>query len=445
MEMPLSSLWEDALAVLRSEMDHESFTTWLSPTVQHSFDESTLVVGVPNAISRNWLSSNYKDRITMVVQRLACRPVEIAFEVRPSAQTNSPVEVPVPEREEYRSARLNSDYTFESFVVGESNRFAHAAAQAVADINNKAYNPLFIYGGVGLGKTHLMHAIGHQLLRLHPRLSVLYVSSEQFMNSFIDSVKRSNGLEFRNFYRNVDLLLIDDVQFFISKEATQAEFFHTFNALYHADKKIVVTSDRPPKELNHLDERLKSRFEWGLIVDIQTPDLETRIAILQSKAEIHGIALPYNQALFIAERIKSNVRKLEGVIMQLKARTRFGGGKVLSDELNRLLTPFLVGEEPKRFSAERVSHVACEFFGVDLSDLTGKSRIRKHATPRHVAMYLCRHVAQLSFPEIGHYFGGRDHTSVMHACKKIEDKVRQDNNTQNLITYLTRKLLETGS
>jgi len=444
MEMPVSSLWDDALAALRSEMDQESFATWLKPTVQHSYDESTLVVGVPDAMSRNWLCSHYKDRIAAVVERLAARPVDVAFEVqaKPKSAAAAQLVAVKPSNETFRSARLNEQYTFDAFVVGESNRFAHAAARAVADMHTKAYNPLFIYGGVGLGKTHLMHAIGHELLKVHSGGTVLYVSSEQFMNSFIDSVRQSNALDFRNYYRTVDLLLIDDVQFFIGKEATQTEFFHTFNALYDEGKKIVVTSDAPPKELNHIDERLKSRFEWGLIVDIQAPDLETRVAILQAKARLHRLDLPYDQAMFIAERIKTNVRKLEGVITQLKAHQAFSGGKLSIDELNKFLTPHLVGEDTRLVSAERVCNVVCEFFDVEWSDIKGKSRMRKHTLPRHVAMYLCRQVARLSFPDIGGHFGSRDHTSVMHACRKIEEQVNRETNMQNMVTYMTREILE---
>jgi chromosomal replication initiator protein len=445
MHQGVPDVWERALGELRRAVDPESFATWLGTTKLAAFDDATLVVSVPNDVSRNWLASHFMDQISSVVERLVQRPVDIAFEVRQTPPEGLDVAaapgVVAQPQEAFHSARLNEHYTFENFIVGESNRFAHAAARAVADSTTRTYNPLFIYGGVGLGKTHLMEAIGHQALHAGRR-KVLYATSEDFLNSFIDSVTRGSTQEFRNYYRRVDLLLIDDVQFFMGKESTQTEFFHTFNALYDSGRKIVVTSDRPPKELNNLEERLRSRFEWGLIVDIQPPDLETRMAILRTKAEWQGIDLPYDLAIYIAERIKTNVRKLEGVLTQIRARHAFNNGPLTKDDLRGFLAPFLIGEEPRKISPERISSVVCEYFDVEPQDLRSKSRLRKHTLPRHIAMYLSRNIAKSSFPEIGKSFGGRDHSSVMHACRKIERRVNAEVNVQNLVTYLTKRIQE---
>ncbi|MCX7015651.1 MAG: chromosomal replication initiator protein DnaA [Candidatus Sumerlaeota bacterium] len=449
MTSAVANVWDRALLVLQDRVDEESFRAWLQPTEFYSFDDSTLVIGVPSPASRNWLASHFMDTISSAVTDVVEHPVDIAFVVVEKLQAESSVslenEAAGGAREAYRASRLNAQYTFDAFVVGESNRFAHAAARAVAEPGAKTYNPLFIYGGVGLGKTHLMQAIGHEHLSADRSSNVLYVTSEQFMNAFVDSVARGgSSSQFRTFYRNVDLLLIDDVQFFMGKEATQVEFFHTFNALYDSGRKIVVSSDRAPKELNRLDERLRSRFEWGLIVDIQPPDLETRMAILRAKAQMHGIDLPYEVAIYIAERIKTNVRKLEGVVLQIKARWAFNRSVVTKEEARGFLTPFMVGEEPKKISPESITRVVCEYFDVDYEDLRGKSRLRKHALPRHVAMYLCRGVASLSYPEIGQYYGARDHSSVMHACRKIEARIDKEMNVQNLVTYLTKKIQESA-
>ncbi len=452
METIGSELWERTLDRLRATIDEESFTTWLSPTTFHSFDNNMLTINVPSTFYRKWLLSNYLDKIKNVVQELtAGRDIHIAFvpsvtvpekageETGGQSISSATRQVNVPERE-LRASRLNRKYTFENFVVAESNRFAHAAAMAVADPQSKAYNPLFIYGGVGLGKTHLMQAIGHQLLTNDGRLRVRYVTSEQFMNAFIDAITQNKQIEFRNHYRNVDLLLIDDVQFFIGKERTQTEFFHTFNELFEAGKKIAVSSDRPPKELATLEERLRSRFEWGLIVDIQPPDLEMRIAILKKKAALAQLELPNEVAIYVAERIKSNIRELEGVLIRLKAYSTIHNTPINVELTSKVVGHLLAGETKPAMSVETIQNAVCEYFDLKPSELLGNSRLKKYAMPRHIAQYLARVLTTLSLPEIGAKFGGRDHTSILYACKKIEKSLEEDQNLKNLLNYLTKQI-----
>lgn len=455
METIGSEIWERTLDRLRATIDKESFATWLSPTTFHSFHGNMLTINVPSTFYRKWLLSNYLEKIKNVVQELTPgQDIHIAFvpsvtvpeeageEAGGSPSVSPATRTIAISESELRASRLNRKYTFENFVVGESNRFAHAAAMAVADPQSKAYNPLFIYGGVGLGKTHLMQAIGHRLLSNDGRLRVRYVTSEQFMNAFIDAITQNKQIEFRNHYRNVDLLLIDDVQFFIGKERTQTEFFHTFNSLFEAGKKIAVSSDRPPKELATLEERLRSRFEWGLIVDIQPPDLEMRIAILKKKAALAQLELPNEVTIYIAERIKSNIRELEGVLIRLKAYSTLHNTPINGELTKKVIGHLLAGEAKPAVSVESIQAAVCEYFDLKPSELIGNSRLKKYAMPRHIAQYLTRALTTLSLPEIGAKFGGRDHTSILHACKKIEKTLEEDQNLKNLLTYLTKKIKE---
>jgi chromosomal replication initiator protein len=343
---------------------------------------------------------------------------------------------------------LDPRYTFENFVIGENNRFAHAAALRVSDpdLSPRVHNPLFIYGGVGLGKTHLMHAIGLRLLEQSPGKKVVYATSEQFMNDFIDSISSRVPMEFRSLYRNVDLLLLDDAQFFIGKEQTQAEFFHTFNELYVSGRRIVLSSDRPPKDLQPLEERLRSRFEGGVIADIQTPNLETRAAIARKKAEADKVLLPQEVAFYIAEHVSSNVRELEGALQRLIACATVQDRPIDMELCVETLSYLIAGstETPPNSDAkaavERILRATCEYFSIDLSELLGASRVKKLTKPRHVAQYLARQLAGLSFPEIGEKFGGRDHTSVMHACRKIEREMQGDPQMANCVNFLTKRL-----
>ena len=454
-DMPLLThkMWDDVLNFLQPRFDQDIFETWFMPTRFRSYDNDTLKLEVPSDLYRKWLLSNYYDQISAAVEAITQHRPEIVFvtsdgsdksdgsdgsnlEASPrshSAQNGTSRGL------HFNATQLNARYTFDRFVVGESNRFAHAASRAVADPSSRAYNPLFIYGGVGLGKTHLMQAIGHQYLAKAPEQLVLYVTSEQFMNAFIDAITKNRQFDFRNYYRNVDLLLLDDVQFFMGKEHTQTQFFHTFNALYDAGKKIVISSDRPPKELKNLEERLRSRFEWGLIVDIQTPDLETRIAILKKKAEIYGFEAPDDVLVYIAERIDTNIRFLEGALVRLQAYMNLNSPKALTIGLTReVIGDLMMGDFQEEVSISSIQAVVCQHYNVKLADIIGQARSKKYSHPRHVAQYLCRRLTSKSLPEIGVHFGGRDHSSVLHACRKIEKNIKNDHNFFALINYLTK-------
>ena len=455
-----AALWERTLKALRQHIDAESFSTWIEPLRVGDYADGELRLIVPSIYFRNWVASNYLDEIEQAFGHQAGREVYLTFEVESGegedAALVSAEEVnglfPTPERPvagrlqpmgpALPSTRLNPSYTFESFVVGESNRFAYAAAQAVADPESRAYNPLFLYGGAGLGKTHLMHAIGQQMLAIGPRRNVLYVSSEVFMNAFIEAIRRKEPTQFRNCFRSVDLLLIDDVQFFAGAERSQIEFFHTFNALFDAGKKIVISSDHPPKELTELEERLRSRFEAGLIVDIQPPDLETRVAILQRKAQDLGLALNAETAIYMAERIRTNIRKLEGALKKLSAHCSVRGDTPSIETARKLLVEFFSGEEPLKISVEKIQLVVCKFFDINIHDLIGGNRSRKFTVPRQYAAFLAREMTEMSYPEIARKFGGRDHTSIIHAHRKVKRELEGDLNKQNLVKYLTKLVKE---
>lgn len=464
-----ADVWEKTLDQLKSTIDEQSFTTWLEPVQFESFEENKnhLCVIVPSDFFRAWLQTKYRPQIEQTVANLTGRNVEVVFRVDsqphlsldPSqggsggggdVSIRAQAEAWVGEmRADGADAllagapRINPRYTFESFIVGESNRFACTAAQAVSDPTSKAYNPLFIYGGTGLGKTHLMHAIGNQLHGVARNMKVTYVTSEQFMNLFIDAIEQKRQMDFRSYFRRGDILLIDDIQFFMGKERTQTEFFHTFNALYDSGRKIVVSSDRPPKELAPLEERLRSRFEWGLIVDIQKPDLETRVAILRQKARQEGIQLPQNVLLFLAEKVTSNIRELEGTLLRLKAYSQLHRRAIDVPMARNLVGGLLVnGEAPARIPIESIQYAVCDYFGLKHAELLNNSRARKYCEPRHIAMYLCRRLTGFSLPDIGQRFGGRDHTSVLHACRRIERNLETNTDLGNLIAHLTNRLKE---
>jgi len=453
-------MWEKALTRLKEIVDEDSFATWLRPTHCQGAEGNRLLIGVPSPFFRNWLLANYRDRIVRTLRELTAAPVDVDFIVTgnagdgllPSQDDAFPVREMETESSQKtpgaatgnldfpRSTYLNPKYTFDSFVVGESNRFAHAASRQVADPASKSYNPLFIYGGVGLGKTHLMHAIGHRFSSVSQTLRVLYVTSEQFMNSFIEAISQGKQFEFRDFYRNIDLLMIDDVQFFSGKERTQTEFFHTFNALYDAGKKIVISSDRPPRELTTLEDRLRNRLSWGLLVDIQPPDLETRIAILKRKAMHDGIDIPNDVTVYIAERVTMNIRDLEGVLTRLRAYAALEK-KPLTLDMARAVLGSLIEAEPKRsIDIDTIIDEVCQYFELKRADLLGSSRVKRFSAPRHIAQYMARKLTSLSYPEIALKFGGRDHTSVLHAFRKIEGEMQRDENMKSLVNYLDKRI-----
>jgi chromosomal replication initiator protein len=464
MSHPASDLWQQALHELESQVDRESFATWFSPTKCAKFDNNRLIVSVPNSSCQNWLLANYLDEIMTALHKLTRDDdIKVEFRVEPESAQLEMALYP-PDREpsgeiptatalphhtetgavEFYETNLNPRYTFENFVVGANNGFAHAAALAVTEPGVRSYNPLFIYGGVGLGKTHLMQAIGHRYQTNHANHRVIFVTSEQFVNSFIDATMKNRYGEFRSHYRHADLLLVDDIHFLMGKERTQVEFFHTFNHLHQFGRQIVISSDRQPKELATLTERLRSRFEWGLTVDIEPPDLEMRMAILKKKAEEFQLDTDLDVLLYIAERIQSNIRELEGVLLRLKVYNRLHTRRIDLATAKKVLGHMLVGNVAARVSVDAILQSVCDYFELKVNDIVGTCRMKKFAYPRHVAQYLCREMVGLSLPEIGARFGGKDHSTVLHAYRKIERLMKTDANVQNLIAYLTKKIRETA-
>ncbi len=444
-----NNLWEEALDVLRDEVDPKRYDTWLKTTRFRNLDDRTLHLEVSTAFNRSVLLGEFKDQISDVVGRVADRSLDIDFHVVTGQEdveelTDSAASLPSASnvREPASAHNLSTQFTFDNFVVGESNRFAHAACSAVAEPDTEAWNPLLLWGGSGLGKTHLLQAVGVAFLQRSPHSRVRYVNSEQFMNGFINAIQQGKMAEFRAHYRKVDLLLLDDVQFLFGKEGTQNEFFHTFNELHGSRKKIVLSSDRPPSEMQNIEERLRSRFEWGLVVDIQIPDLETRVAILHQKAIQNNFALPNDVAIYIAERINTNIRKLEGVLTSLRHHWQLTGEPISMDSVRKVLGHYIIGGEPSRINIERIQKCVCDYFDISLSELTGKERHMKVTLPRHLSMYLCRMLTDQSYPEIAISYSGRNHTSVLHAFKKIKKKLLNDANLQNITNHLAKKIEE---
>jgi chromosomal replication initiator protein len=388
-----------------------------------------LRIGAPNRFSRDWLAQHHLETLQLAAQEcVGGHPrISIVVDETPPPAMDSPMSQTPGHASPGggRSEGLNPRYTFDTFVVGSSNQFAQAACQAVAELPSRAYNPLFIYGGVGLGKTHLLHAVGHQSVHLFPGLTVVYLSSERFTNELINAIRYDRTAEFRARYRTIDLLLIDDIQFISGKERTQEEFFHTFNDLYESRKQIIVSSDCSPKEIPEIEERLRSRFEWGLIADIQPPDFETRVAILKKKAALERVRLPDDVAYLIAGRIKSNIRELEGSLTRMIAFCALTGREMSVDLAQEVLAD-LWGEEERIITIEQVQRKVCDVFGVKLSDLKAKTRTKAVAFPRQVAMFLARHLTHASLAEVGRAFGGKDHTTVLHAVTKIQTLMQDD-------------------
>lgn len=433
---------------------------WFKPISFATKDDSTIYLKVPNEIFRDWITSNYFDILEESLQELDLTGYSVSFLLEELQSANGsngkktidvvvkpskPVSITNHEISSYGIAKLieiepvelplNTKYTFETFVVGSCNQFAHAAALAVVDMPSKTYNPLYIYGGVGLGKTHLMHAIGHAIKSLTNNLRLTYISSEKFMNELINAIRYDKTITFREKYRNIDVLLMDDIQFLAGKERTQEEFFHTFNALYDAQKQIVISSDCPPREIPTLEERLHSRFEWGLIADIQPPDLETKVAILKRKAEIEKIDLPDNVALFIASKIKSNIRELEGSLVRLVAYASLKGLAIGIDLAQEVLKN-IIDEETDGISIELIQKTVAGHYGLKVNDLKSKNNSRSIAVPRQVAMYLCKTLTKASLPEIGREFGGKHHTTVLHSINKIAQLYEADAIFHRLINSL---------
>ena len=447
-------IWSEVLDVVKTEINTPTFKTWFEHTTPLDIIEDRLVVAVQNDFARDWLDSRYSGLLKAALKQVTGVSLSIEFTVPPqSAETIAP---PEPEsaseassviaektlqaEENRASSGFNSKYTFDSFVMGSSNRFAHAAALAAAEAPGRAYNPLFIYGGVGLGKTHLLHAIGHYVHQSFPHMRVKYVTSEQFTNEVIDLIRAGDRRRmdvFRRQYRTVDVLLIDDIQFLKGKEATQDEFFHTFNALEQAGKQIVLSSDRPPKDIAILEERLRSRFEMGLITDIQPPDLETRLAILKRRAEVEHLGVPDDVLTYIADRVSSNIRELEGALIRIVAYSSLTRHHVDIDLARSVLKDAFPERSMRPISITTIQREACKFYGISQAELVGNKRSQNIVYPRQIAMYLSRELTDLSLPRIGSEFGGRDHTTVMHAKAKIEKLMNAERDVYNQIQALT--------
>jgi chromosomal replication initiator protein len=435
------NLWDEILARIETKVNRHSFYTWFRPTSFVSDSRSSVTVRVPNALFKDWLTKHYAGVIAEAMVELK-RPnllvnfisdtvsdgvvIPLSAEEAEALETGpAPVTQPGP-------AGLNPRYTFDTFIVGSSNQFAHAACRAVAEAPSRSYNPLFIYGGVGLGKTHLMHAVGHYVLEHDRNLKLTYISSERFMNEMINAVRYDRVLDFRERYRSVDVLLVDDIQFLAGKEGTQTEFFHTFNALYDSQKQIVLSSDCPPHEIPALEERLRSRFEWGLTADIQSPDLETKVAILKRKAETEAVPLPDNVAMYIAGKIKSNIRELEGSLIRLIAFASLTGQEITLQLAQEVLKSILDHEE-KAVTIETIQKFVADYYNLKMVDLKSRNNSKSVAKPRQIAMYLCKALTHASLPEIGRSFGGKHHSTVIHSIRKVEDLRKKDLDFNTLI------------
>ena len=436
----LKENWEKTLELLKPELTAVSFDTWVYPLTPVKIDhkENKLYLSLYNDMAKSILEGRYITIIENAVKEAFGKKLKVLFVYSEDPQVNQE------EMNFTDELYLNPKYIFNTFVIGNNNRFAHAASLAVAESPSKAYNPLFIYGGAGLGKTHLMHAIGHYILQQNPRTKVLYVSSEMFTNELIKAIREDKNVEFRNKYRSIDVLLIDDIQFIEKKERTQEEIFHTFNTLYEANKQIIISSDRPPKEINTLEERLRSRFEWGLIADIQAPDYETRVAILRNKSELEG--LETTDALIevisvIAEKIQSNIRELEGAFIRVIAYANLTGQKI-NRELAKEVLKDVFSSKDRPVTPELVKKYICKHFNIKQSDLESSKRSRNLAFPRQIAMYLCRNMTELSLPKIGEAFGNRDHTTVLHGCEKISNELKTNESLRDVLKEIENAMKE---
>jgi chromosomal replication initiator protein len=449
--------WIRILDALEKKINRHSYDTWLKPTRYSHATGKVIYVRVPTPEFRH-IEEKYADLIQEALDNLNLEFQDVKFVTPEDDPAATPVRhdgglsAPAPMQPHTPSAlahqarfdwdgaaQLNPRYTFEAFVIGAGNQFAHAASLAVAERPSKAYNPLFLYGGVGMGKTHLMQAIGHEIKRRQPQMAICYLSSEKFTNEMINSLRYDKMSSFRDKFRNVDVLLIDDIQFLAQKERTQEEFFHTFNALHESMKQIVIASDRPPKELAEIEDRLRSRFEWGLIADIQPPDLETKVAILQKKAEQERVTLPTDVALYIASNIRSNVRELEGALIRLIAHSSLIGAEITLPYTQQVLKNF-IDSQARKVTIEAIQKSVAEQFGLKLVEIKAKNNSRSIVYPRQIAMYLAKHLTEASLPEIGRQFGGKHHTTVLHSVEKIDESRKSDKDLNRLLNKLTETL-----
>ena len=441
MQANLNELLNKAKELLKEETTEISYQTWFKSLEIDSMNENSITLIADSIFQKELLESKFQDLVVNTFNFLTNKDCSISIILKEDKVTPEIVETQKQKEVSlgYFNATLNSNYTFDTFVVGNNNSFAHAAALAVAEAPGSSYNPLFLYGGVGLGKTHLMHAIGNEILRSNKSAKVLYVTSERFTNEFIDAIKNNKMENFRNKYRTIDVLLIDDIQFIVGKERIQEEFFHTFNTLYESKKQIILSSDKPPRDIQLLEDRLKSRFEWGLIVDISLPDYETRYAILRKKAETEHIIINDEILSNIAMRIDTNVRELEGVLNKLIAISSLTHSPITMESAEKHINEVVLKKE-KIISSDYIQEVVAKYFNIDKKELKNSKRSNNIAFPRQIAMYLCRDISAMSFPQIGNDFGKRDHTTVMHAYTKIEKEIKE-NPTTKLIVESVKKII----
>ena len=433
-------IWNRAKELLKQETTEISFVTWIQPLELKNFNDNIIILSASNTYQRDYIEAQYLDLITNTFNFITHKKCQVFIKLE-TEDTNFLMNKNTSSNNKvFMYSGVNPKYTFSNFVVGSNNKFAHAAAMGVAESPGAKYNPFFIYGGVGLGKTHLMHAIGNHILLHNVNAKVLYVTSEDFTNQLVNSLRDQTTAKFREKYRNIDVLLIDDIQFIADKKSTQEEFFHTFNTLYEAGKQIIISSDKPPKDISLLEERLKSRFEWDLIVDISSPDYETRYAILKKKAQQQNIIISDEILSAIATRVDKNVRELEGTFKKVVVEATLKNCPITMEMTQKAIDE-IVAKTQKVLSADYIQEVVGKYFKVEPADLKGAKRSNDVTLPRQIAMYLCRNVAQMSTPQIGKAFGNRDHSTVMHACNKIEKNMQTDSNTKLIVESVKSLLL----
>ncbi|MCW8858949.1 MAG: chromosomal replication initiator protein DnaA [Deltaproteobacteria bacterium] len=443
----MKNLWTKSLDILKNKTSEQNFNTWIKPIQIKEIEGNIIRAEVPNKFIKDWVNENYKKTIEDTFSELGFLNYELILNINNKIKKIEK-ENNIKEKKKIlinndinniEISNINAKYTFDTFVSGTSNQFAHAAALAVSNNPATTYNPLFIYGGVGLGKTHLIHAIGNEILNKNKNVKICYYSSEKFTNELINSLRHAKMVEFRNKFRTIDILLIDDIQFIAGKKSTQEEFFHTFNALYESHKQIVVTSDKFPKEIPDLEERLRSRFEWGLIADIQAPDTETKQAILKMKADQNKINIPEDVIFFLSNSITNNVRELEGYLIRIGAFSSLTSTPINLEMAKRVLKDIIV-ENSREVTIEKIQKTVAEHFQIKVAELKSSRRLKNFVFPRQISMYICRKLTELSYPEIGAKFGGKDHSTIIHAIKKIDKKIEEDIHTKILVEKLMDKM-----
>ena len=441
--MMLDDIWKNSLSKIEERVGNNVIDLWFRPIRLSQLKEQQVTLDIPNRFFKDWIEDNYPDLVSDTLGGILGYPVTVRYRIVEKMDPDvRKKDLRLENRRQKLASRgiyLNPKYTFDSFVTGPSNQFAQAAAKAVADGPGKTYNPLFIYGGVGLGKTHLMTSIGNAVIDKNPEMSVIYVSAEQFTNEVVASIRHEKMSDLKEKYRNVDLLLLDDIHFIANKTQTQEEFFHTFNAIYERQKQIVISSDRPPKEIGAVTDRLRSRFTMGLIADIQPPEFETKVAILQKKAAMEKISVPEEVANYLAAKVKTNIRELEGCLIRLGAQASLTGRPINIDMAKSILQD-LIEDDEKPVTTDQIQRVVAEHFGLKISDMKAKKRTKEVALPRQIAMYLSKQLTSLSLSDIGKNFGGKDHATVIYACKQIEDKRSKDEVFNRMIEILSRKI-----